>query len=318
MTVKNPPKSIIVIVGPTASGKTGLGIQLAKKFHGEIISADSRQVYVGLDIGTGKEGKPSFVELDKIGRQPVRIIDGIPQYLIDLLPPHKIFTVADFQAQAEALINNILSRGKVPIIVGGTHFYISALMQGFQLPPTSPKEQQWRHRLEKLDANTILERLRKEDPKSFAAIDHQNRRRLIRALAVTLATKQSFSQQLKKTSPAYHVLYLGVDLPREKLYQLIDQRVDARFETGMLKEVKTLLKLGITPERLISLGLEYRYITLYLTGQIKSYDEMVMKLKYAIHAFARRQLTWLRHQLPVTWVKSQKEAVSLVQKFLNQ
>ncbi|MDO8512912.1 MAG: tRNA (adenosine(37)-N6)-dimethylallyltransferase MiaA [bacterium] len=309
-------KKIIVVVGPTSSGKTSLAVKLAEHFNGEIISADSRQVYIGMDLGTGKEGDSVSINLPDLGPQSARVIHGIPQFLIDVATPLETYTVADFQKQALTLIDNFANRGKIPIIVGGTNLYIQALVEGFSIPVTDQRELTIRQELELLPSGEILDKLKVLDQVSFEKINHQNLRRIIRALSVTMATSIPFSYQQKKSGSNFDTIYFGNDLPRQELYQKIDKRVDDRIGNGMIEEVQSLIDSGIPKERLISFGLEYRYITLYLTNEIPSKEEMIEKLKYAIHAYARRQLTWLKNRTPVIWVKNEHQAISQTAKFL--
>lgn len=314
----NQKPKIIIIVGPTASGKTSLAVQMAKEFSGEIISADSRQVYIGLDLGTGKEGESAQINLPQLGNVPARVIDDIPQYLVDLLLPQQTYTVADFQKQSAIMIDNIIMRQRIPFIVGGTNLYIQALTDGFQIPLADNGEMAMRQKLEKLSAKTLLAKLKKADPISYEKIDHQNLRRVIRALSVTLASGKPFSHQQKKLPQNYDILHLGIDLQRAELYQKIDKRVDDRLKMGMIEEVRSLLDSGVSPERLISLGLEYRFITNYLTGEIPSKEEMIEKLKFASHAYARRQITWLKNKMPIEWISNTEQAKSRIRIFLKR
>lgn len=239
-------KKNIVIVGPTASGKTGLAVFLARKFNGEIISADSRQVYKGMTIGSGKE-----------------YFADIKQHLIDIRQPaEEIFNVYDFQKLATEKIDEILAKNKIPIIVGGTGLYISSLVNGYKFDIKGKKS-------------------------------------------------------TEKNSPDYDFLILGTNINRQELYQRIDQRVNDRIKNGMIEEVEKLLENGVSAEKLIKFGLEYKFITEYLTGIISDKNEMIQKLKFATHAYARRQLTWLRHKLDnIIWIKNQTEAEKLAKEFL--
>lgn len=316
----NPPsakKPLIAIVGSTASGKTSLAVKLAKHFNGEIISVDSRQVYQGLDIGTGKEGEPTTINLPDIGPQPARLINNIPQYMVDLVPPTQTFTVSQFQELAYRVIKSIEQMGKLPLLVGGSHLYINVLTQGYVIPPSTPAELALRQKLEALPTDELRNQLKQVDLISYNNINPQNRRRLIRALALSITLDQPFSQQQKKVQIPWRIIYLAINLPRQELYKNIDRRVDDRLKIGMIEEVRHLLDSGVPKEKLISFGLEYRYITQYLTGAIPSREEMATKLKFATHGFARRQLTWLKHQLPVQWVSSPQEAIILIEHFLE-
>ena len=302
---------VIVVLGTNASGKTSLGVELAKKVNGAIISADSRQVFLGMDLGTGKEGRKA-----KLNGQPVRIIKGIPQYLVDLKKPTQSFSVAIWQKEAARLVKEIWNRGKIPVIIGGTGLYIDALTKGFILPKTSAKGKALRKKLEKKSLKQLLSRLKKLDPKTYKNIDKKNKRRIIRALEVCILTKQPFSAQLKKKKPNWDILKIGVTHPRDILYQRIDQRVDSRIKQGMIAEVKKLRKQGLSWQKLNNFGLEYRFIAKYLKGELNK-PEMIQQLKYAIHHFARRQQTWFKRDKQIHWIKTKKQALDLTKKFLR-
>jgi tRNA dimethylallyltransferase len=286
--MSNPLPKLVVLLGPTASGKSGSGIALAQRFNGEIISADSRQVYRGLDIGTAKV-TPAEQAL-------------VHHHVLDVADLREIYTVAQFQQDAIRAINDILKRGHQPFLVGGSPHYIQAVVDNLDIPHIEPQPE-LRAQLEKRPLPELLAQLEKLDPRSAAAIDRDNPRRVIRALEVCLISGKPFSQQRKKAEPLYQFLVLGIEWPREELYQRIDTRVDERMQQGMVQEVQRLLDEGISHERLEALGLEYRYITRLLRGEFKNEEEMVQRLKYAIHDFTRRQLTWFRKDKRILWVE---------------
>jgi tRNA dimethylallyltransferase len=296
-----PP--LIVVLGPTASGKSALGIALAQRFQGEIVSADSRQVYRGLDIGTAKV-TPEEQSL-------------IPHHLLDVADPREIYTVSQFQKQATAAINDIMARGRQPFLVGGSPHYIQAVVDHLDIPRVPP-QLELRARLETRSLPELVAQLQELDPQSAATIDRNNPRRVIRALEVCLITGRPFSQQRAVGAPLYRSLLLGPEWPRDVLYRRIDARVDERMRQGMVQEVRHLLEQGISHERLEALGLEYRYISRMLRGEFASEDEMVQRLKYAIHDFTRRQLTWFRREKRIVWVGNgdAEEAVAVVSAFL--
>jgi tRNA dimethylallyltransferase len=279
---------LIVVLGPTASGKSALGIALAQQFGGEIVSADSRQVYRGLDIGTAK------VTADEQAL--------IPHHLLDIVEPQETYTVAQFQQDAIAAIATIVERGHVPVLVGGSPHYIQAVVDNLTIPGVPPQPD-LRTRLETQPLPALLQQLEQLDPQSAATIDRHNPRRVIRALEVCLITGKPFSELRGKAQPLYHSLLLGVQWPRPVLYQRIDARVDERMSQGMVQEVRDLLVRGITHERLDAFGLEYRYISRWLRGEFASEEEMVQRLKYAIHDFTRRQLTWFRRETRIIWIE---------------
>ena len=296
---------LVVLLGPTASGKSGLGITLAQRFNGEIISADSRQVYRSLDIGTAKV-TPAEQAL-------------IPHHVLDVADPREIYTVAQFQRDAIAAINDILKRSHQPFLVGGSPHYIQTVVDNLDIPHIEPQPE-LRAQLEKHPLPELLEQLEELDPRGAATIDRNNPRRVIRALEVCLISGKPFSQQRKMSDPLYQSLLLGIEWPREVLYRRIDERVDERMQQGMVQEVQRLLDEGVSHQRLEALGLEYRYITRWLTGAFENEDEMVQRLKYAIHDFTRRQLTWFRKEKRIVWMNGGdwKQAQDVVRDFLTR
>jgi tRNA dimethylallyltransferase len=299
----NELAKLVVVAGPTASGKSSLSIALAQTFDGEIVSADSRQVYRGLDIGAAKV-TPAERAL-------------VPHHLLDMADPSEIYTVARFQREAVEAIDAILARGRQPFLVGGSPHYIQAVVEHLDIPPVAPQSE-LRARLETRSLSDLLDELARLDPASAASIDRQNPRRVIRALEVCLVTGQPFSEQRRTTTPLYNCLQLAIDWPRPELYARIDQRVDERVEMGMIEEVRGLLAQGLSHERLDSFGLEYRFVSRWLRGEFASEAEMIQRLKFAIHDFTRRQFTWLRKNTYLTWINGHKQetATELVREFL--
>ncbi len=297
---------LIVLLGATASGKSSLGIELASRFAGEIVSADSRQVYRGLDLGTAKVTREEQAQ--------------VPHHLLDVVDPNETYTVADFQRQAIAAINDILARGHQPFLVGGSPHYIQVVVDNLEMPHIPPQPE-LRARLESQPLMELVEELEKLDPQAAAAIDRNNPRRVVRALEVCLISGRPFSEQRGVPNSLYQSLILGISWPRPQLYQRIDQRVDERFQQGMIQEVRDLLAAGISHERLEALGLEYRFISRYLRGEYTSEVEMAQKLKYAIHDFTRRQLTWFRKEARILWLDGEasyrEQAGEQVQRFLD-
>jgi tRNA dimethylallyltransferase len=286
--------NLIVVLGPTASGKSALGIALAQRFHGEIVSADSRQVYRGLDIGTAK------VTAEE------RAL--VPHHVLDVVDPQDIYTVAQFQQDATAAINEIMAREHLPLLVGGSPHYIQAVVDNLAIPSVPPQPD-LRARLESQPLSDLLHQLEQLDPQSAASIDRNNARRVIRALEVCIVTGKPFSEQRGKAQPLYRSLLLGIQWPRAPLYQRIDERVDERMRQGMMQEVRDLLARGITHERLDAFGLEYRFISRWLRGEFASEEEMVQRLKYAIHDFTRRQLSWFRRDTGIVWIEGGEQMV---------
>lgn len=295
---------LVVVLGPTASGKSGLAIALAQRFEGEIVSADSRQVYRGLDIGTAK------VTLEEQAL--------VPHHLLDVVDVSEVYTVAQFQRQALAAIDAILARGHQPFLVGGSPHYIQAVVDNLEIPPIAPQPT-LRAQLEARSLEDLLRQLEELDPQSAAVIDRRNRRRVTRALEVCLLSGRPFAEQRKVAAPLYTSLLLGIHWPREVLYRRIDLRVDERMHQGMVEEVQGLLAEGVSHERLEALGLEYRFISRWLRGEFASEAEMVERLKFAIHDFTRRQLTWFRRDKRIVWIEGNDvgRAEEIVKGFLT-
>ncbi len=313
---------LIVILGPTACGKSSLGIELAKKYNGEIVSADSRQVYRGLDIGSGKVTKK---EQKMVKHHLLDIIDP-PKRMTTRVRHGGYFTLADFKKRADTTIADIWKRGKIPFLVGGSALYIQAVIDNYSIPE-GDVDFELRKKLEEEDIKKLLKTLENVDSVSYGKIDHANKRRIVRALEVYYATGKPFSFFQKRGDSAYEPLLIGIDMPREKLYVRIDMRVDSRVKRGMIREVERLRKNGVSIDWLKSLGLEYRAISEYLIchpersegsrGSKRAKSEMIQKLTYAIHHFARRQMVWFRKEKRIHWVSSSRKADQLVQKFLK-
>ncbi len=305
MTDNTPP--LVVVLGPTASSKSALGIALAQHFHGEIVSADSRQVYRGLDIGTAK-----------VTAEEQALV---PHHLLDIVELSETYTVSQFQHAANAAIQSILARQHIPFLVGGSPHYIQAVVDNLNMPQVAPQPA-LRAQLEQRPLPDLLQELRERDLQSYDIIDRNNPRRVIRALEVCITTGKPFSEQRSLASPLYRSLLLGIQWPREELYRRIDARVDERMQQGMVQEVQGLLDAGISSERLDALGLEYRFVTRWLRGEFPSEEQMVERLKYAIHDFTRRQLTWFRRDKRIVWINGDdihimmQEAERIVEKFL--
>ena len=279
--------NLIVILGPTASGKSSVGIALAQQWRGEIVSADSRQVYRGLDIGTAKV-TPAERNL-------------VTHHLLDVVDLQKVYTVSQFQHDAIQTINTILARGNLPFLVGGSPHYIQTVVDHLDIPHIPPQPE-LRAQLEARPLADLVAQLEMLDPQSATTIDRKNPRRVIRALEVCITSGKPFSQQQGMANPLYRCLLLGTQWPREVLYRRIDRRVDQRMQQGMVQEVRNLLAQGISHERLEALGLEYRFISQWLQGKFASEAEMTQRLKYAIHDFTRRQLTWFRRDKRILWI----------------
>ncbi len=272
-------EGMITILGPTASGKTPLAASLAKEIGGEIISADSRQVYRRMDIGTGKD-------LEDYG--------DIPYHLIDIAEPGTKYNLFQYQQDFFDAYNNIIGRGKIPILCGGTGLYIEAVLKGYQLSPV-PQNPELRKRLEykSLDELTqmLVELKQQNGSNMHNKTDVDSCQRAIRAIEIETYNLQHPVPR-RELSPVDSVI-IGVNIDREARRQKITNRLKARLEGGMVDEVRSLLNEGIPAEDLIYYGLEYKFVTEYVTGQT-TYDEMFQRLEIAIHQFAKRQMTWFR------------------------
>jgi len=306
-------KKIIAILGPTASGKSALAVKIAKKFGGEVISVDSRQVYKGMDIGTGKVKRDN----SKLKSQKSKLYlhQGIPHYLLDVASPKRKFTVAKFQKLAKKAIEKIFKKGKIPILCGGTGFYLWVLTREVLLPKVKPD---WtlRKKLEKKSAKELFEILKKLDPERAKTIEKDNKRRLVRAIEI--AKKLGKVPPLKTKSLPYPILFLGIKKSKEELKKLIKRRLLKRLKEGMVEEVKKLRKSGISWKRLGEFGLEYEWVAKYLQGKI-GYKEMVESLQKDIEKFAKKQMTYFKKYFPQTiWIKNYKEAEKKVKEFLKK
>lgn len=291
---------LIVIEGTNASGKSSLGITLAARFGGEIVSADSRQVYERLDLGSGKITPEEM--------------NGVPHHLLNVRKPGEFFSMADFQRLAFEAIDGIIARGHVPFLVGGTGLYVDAVADGYELSDRAP-DHSLRAHLETFDTPALYEMLKEKLPDM--EIDPRNRHRVMR----TLERIEANDFRPAGKSPRYTLLKLGVTWPRAVLKQRIDERLEKRLAEGMVDEVKALLDEGISEEFLVKLGLEYKYLTWYLTGKI-GYEQMVEELGNAIKKFAKRQMTWFRRDERIHWLDMSAdpvaEASALITDFLKE
>jgi len=299
-------KKIIVVLGPTASGKSDLAVKIAKKLDGEIISADSRQVYKGMDIGTGKVTPDT-----KNSKKYVFTHKGIPHHCIDVASPKRRFTVAQYRRLAIKAINKIFKKNKIPIICGGTAFYIYSLINGISIPEVKP-DWKLRKKLEKKNSEELFQMLKQKDPRRAQTIDKKNKRRLIRAIEIT--EKLNKIPRLQKKPLPYPVLIIGIKKEKEELKRLIRNRLLKRLKKGMIDEVKRLKKQGLSWKRLEEFGLEYKYIALYLQGKIRK-QEMIEKLQKEIERFAKRQMTWFKKDKRIHWIKNEQEFYYLMYQY---
>jgi tRNA dimethylallyltransferase len=279
MQKKSSTFDLVTILGPTATGKTGLAANLAAKIDGEIISADSRQVYRGMDLGTGKDYDDYFVG----GRE-------IPSHLVDIEEPGVHYNVYRFQADFIRVFEKIQSRGNFPVLCGGSGLYLEAVLKNYKLIQVPPNKQ-LRKELEGKSLEELTQILKDLKPELHNKTDVETDRRAIRAIEIEMYYREN--PEIDTSMPDIRSLNIGVKFDRETRRQRITERLKQRLDEGMLDEVQRLLDRGLTPEQLIYYGLEYKYLTLHLTGEL-SYDEMFRQLEIAIHQFAKRQMTWFR------------------------
>jgi tRNA dimethylallyltransferase len=290
---------LIVILGPTASGKTDLSVALVKKFGGEIISADSRQVYQGLNIGSGK--------ITKLEMQ------GIKHHLLNVANPKNRFAVSQYQKLATKAIQQIQAKGKLPWLVGGTGFYIQSVVDGIVIPEVKPN---WKLRkvLEKKSTAQLYAMLIKLDPLRAKTIDAKNPRRLLRAIEIVKATQKPIAP-LKKNS-SFDVLQIGITKSPSQLKQLIHKRLERRI-AKIIVEVRKLHKNNLSWRRLEELGLEYRFVAQYLQNNI-AYEEVINSIQKESEHFAKRQMTWFKRDKRIHWIKNRRQTEAIIKKFLHK
>lgn len=298
MKKSNLPK-LIVILGPTASGKTDLAIKLAKKFNGEIVSADSRQIYRQMDIGTAK---PSRKEIKKIHH-----------HLINVIKPNQEFNAAIYKKTAVKIIENIRKRGGMPFLVGGTGLYIKAIVDNIYFPKVPPNKK-LREKLEKKTEKELFVIYKKLDSKGAKFIERKNKRRLVRAIEVCKATGKPFWEQRKKGEPLFDILEIGIKLPKNKLKSRVKGRIENMFRLGLEKEIRNLVKKYYWIPPLQTIG--YQEWKEYFDKKINK-EELKEKIKLHTLQFIKRQMTWFKRDKRIRWIKNQKQAEKLINKFLN-
>jgi len=289
---------IIVILGQTATGKSGFAVEVAKKINGEIISADSRQVYKGMDLGTGKVTKKEM--------------GGIPHFMLDIISPkNKTFSAGQFQKMAKQKIKEILDKKNIPIICGGTGYYIDSLINSLPFPEVLPNKK-LRKELEGESATELFEILKKIDKNRAKNIDAKNKVRLIRAIEI--AQELGEVPKLKKTKKEFETIKIGLAFPDNELKRRIYKRLIKRIKKGMIKEVEKLHESGVSWKKLESFGLEYRYVSFYLQKKMGK-EEMTEKLFQAIWHFAKRQKTWWKKDKEIIWINpSKKKDITMTKK----
>ena len=293
-------EKLVVIAGTNASGKSGLGIQLAKKYDAEIVSADSRQVFTGLDLGSGKVTPEEM--------------DGVMHHLIDVAAPNEFFSMQNFQDLAYESIDDIHSRNKKAFLVGGTGLYVNSIVDGYNVNK-APVDERLREEVAAKSLDELLQILKDKNPDALEKVDIKNKRRVERAVERAL----SGALEEPVNTPRYETLVIGVTWPREVLYERIRERLDRRLNQGMIEEVVRLREQGATDEFLYKLGLEYRYILMYLRNEFSSFDAFYDKLFMEIRHLAKEQMTWFRKRSDINWIDMGKdpfnEASMLIDEF---
>jgi tRNA dimethylallyltransferase len=286
-------KNLVVILGPTASGKTELAARLAWDLHGEIISADSRQVYRGMDIGTGKDLNQYIINAQKI-----------PYHMIDVVDPESEFNLFEFQKGFYEIFSRIQNNSNLPILTGGTGLYLQAVLSGYEMPDATP-DQELRKELDQKTIDELKAILFTFKPHLHNKTDLENKQRLIRVIEIERARNNKNSKQDQR--PAIDAAVFGISWERSILRQRITSRLEERLKQGMIEEVESLHAAGLSWSRLDSFGLEYRYVSQYLQNRF-SFDEMKSKLNTAIHQFAKRQETWFRRMerngIAIKWIQT--------------
>jgi tRNA dimethylallyltransferase len=282
MTSSAKPK-IVVIVGQTGSGKTSLSLEIAKKFNGEVINADSRQVYKGLDIGTEKISKDDM--------------NGVPHHLLDIKEPSEAYTAVEFASDASQAVTEITQRHRLPIIAGGTFFYIDTLLCKTGIPNVPPNPA-LREELEAKDTQTLFSELEVKDPERASSVDRHNKRRLMRALEI-LHVLPKVPKAVVKENP-YDALIIGISVDKKILRERLRARAEKALERGLVEEVEDLLAEGVTRARLSEIGLEYRLVLEFLEGTV-SKEELIQKLEEKNWQYAKRQNVWLKRDSDVRW-----------------
>jgi len=304
-------KSLIVILGPTASGKSELAIKLAQQFNGEIVSADSRQVYQEMNIGTAK---PFLIQNSKFKinkKKKAIIINNIPHYLIDITKPDQEFNVAIYKKLALKTIKDIQKRGKTPFLVGGTGLYLAAIIKNIKFPQVPPQKE-LRRKLEKKSISELLKIYKKLDPQGVEFIEKGNKRRLIRAIEVSKVTKKPFWEQRKKGRPPFEILQIGIKLSKEKLKKRIIKRVKKMFQLGLEEEARRLVKKYGWLPLLQTIG--YQEWQKFFTKEINKKEVEKLIIQHTLQ-FAKRQMTWFKRDKRIIWIKNYSEAENLIREF---
>lgn len=291
-------EKLLVITGTNASGKSGLGIELARKYGAEVISADSRQVFTGLDLGSGKVTPEEM--------------KGVRHHLLDVAEPNDFFSLSDYQRLAYEAIDDILSRQKKAFLVGGTGLYVNSVVDGYNLSESAP-DPEIRKQVEEKTLEELIEMLKEHNPAALERVDLKNKRRVERAVEKALAGDKDENPSEKR----YETFVIGVTWPREVLYERIHERLDRRLDQGMIDEVVKLREAGATDEFLYKLGLEYRYILMYLRGEFASFDDFYETLFKEIRHLAKEQMTWFRKRKDIHWIDMTGDPVTEASRYIE-
>jgi tRNA dimethylallyltransferase len=302
---------VLCIVGPTSSGKTSLSLKLAKQFQGEIVNADARQIYRGFDIGTGK---PKGEWLEQEGRQTY-VIEGVDHYLIDHLSPEQSSTAAEWKEQAMDCIQQIIGRGHLPIVVGGTGLYVQSLIDNYDMPAVAPQPE-LRERMATMALDDLVKELQEIDPMSAETVDLKNPRRVMRAIEVARVTGESFRELRKKHAAVIDPLFIGIERSPEELRARINQSIDRMLEEGWVDEVRTLHAQGVAWGAPAMTSLGYREIGSFLRGEYLE-EQMVQKIRIYTWQYARRQMTWFRKEQRVQWIRKESEAEGFIRTWMS-
>ncbi|MBR6309342.1 MAG: tRNA (adenosine(37)-N6)-dimethylallyltransferase MiaA [Lachnospiraceae bacterium] len=291
-------EKLLVITGTNASGKSGLGIELARKYGAEVVSADSRQVFTGLNLGSGKVTPEEM--------------KGVPHHLLDVAEPNDFFSLSDYQRLAYEAIDDILARQKKAFLVGGTGLYVNSVVDGYNLSESAP-DPEIRKQVEEKTLKELVEMLGELNPAAMERVDLKNKRRVERAVEKALAGDKEENPSEKR----YETFVIGVTWPREVLYERIRERLDRRLDQGMIDEVVKLREAGATDEFLYKLGLEYRYILMYLRGEFASFDAFYETLFKEIRHLAKEQMTWFRKRKDIHWIDMTGDPVTEASRFIE-
>ncbi len=305
---------IVAIIGPTASGKTDLAIKIAKEFNGEIIATDSRTIYRKMNIGTAKPTRDAANEAaakditDLFSEKPY-MVEGVPHWGIDIVNPDEDYSVADFKHYAEQKIDEVLERGSLPILAGGTGLYISAIVDNLTFTDTDRNED-LRRELDELSDADLKKRLEHLDAEAAKTVDFGNRRRVIRAIEIVEMTGKPLAEQQRMGSAKYDVLQIGIEVNREDLYERINDRVERMIADGLVDEVRELKReYGCEVNAMTGIG--YRQICEFLDGKMKLQDAVEL-LKRDTRHYAKRQMTWFKRDNRIEWVKNTEEALKII------